>query len=258
MKFKKYNIYGSTVYIDDDSNVSIQNHKDKWYVMKNDNEILFNAGFVNVNCAIDAVSNLEYYIETLSMLGYEYEKGTFTFRKIRDNYISTVYIIDDEFLVDSEIFTNEDTRNAKSKKKVYRTDDFEDLTEEIVKFFDQNGINIFAGVFLDSVSHPVFASISAREITRNMVRVKSSNIWSYCIDIKKHGDKFGTIYVQFKGKDGGPNGGLYRYYDCPITLYRKWISAPSKGHFFWTNIRNNFKYSKLDGDKRGKLPNAVN
>ncbi len=99
---------------------------------------------------------------------------------------------------------------------------------------------------------------SARDITRNLVRVKSSNIWAYAIDIKDRHDKTGTVYVQFKGKNGGPTGGLYCYYDVPITIWRRFISAPSKGHAFWVLIRNNYRYSKLDGDKRGKLRNAVN
>jgi hypothetical protein len=107
---------------------------------------------------------------------------------------------------------------------------------------------------IDSI---ITASISSREITRNMVRVRSSNVWSYAIDIKKNGDNFGDVYTQFKGKNGGP-GDIYVYYDVPVKLYRKWVSAPSKGHYFWQYIRNNFKYSKLTGDRRGKLRNAVN
>lgn len=99
---------------------------------------------------------------------------------------------------------------------------------------------------------------SARDIMKNMVRVKSSNLWSYCIEIKDRHDSTGTLYIQFKGKNGGPSGGLYCYYDFPITLWRKFITAPSSGHFFWKYIRNNFKYSKLDGNKRGVLPNAIN
>ena len=99
---------------------------------------------------------------------------------------------------------------------------------------------------------------SARDIERNLVRVKSSNIWAYAIDIKDRHDKTGTVYIQFKGKNGGPTGGLYRYYDIPINLWRRFIRAPSKGMFFWRYIRNNFRYSKLTGDKRGKLRNAVN
>ena len=103
----------------------------------------------------------------------------------------------------------------------------------------------------------ILAAISSRDITRDMVRVKSSNIWSYTININNKGDKVGNIFVQFKNNTGGP-GDIYVLYDVPVTLYRRWITAPSKGHFYWKYLRNNFKYSKLTGDKRGKLKNAIN
>ncbi len=109
-------------------------------------------------------------------------------------------------------------------------------------------------VLLSSI---INAGVSSRDITRDMVRVKSSNVWSYKINIKKYGDKFGDVYVQFKGNQGGP-GDIYVYYDVPVKIYRRWVSAPSKGHYFWQYIRNNFQYSKLTGDKRGKLKNAIN
>lgn len=103
----------------------------------------------------------------------------------------------------------------------------------------------------------IFAGISSKDITKSMVRVKSSNVWSYTINIRNRGDKVGDVYVQFKGDRGGP-GDVYVLYDVPVNVYRKWVSAPSKGHFYWQYLRNNYKYSKLTGDKRGKLPNAVN
>ena len=100
-------------------------------------------------------------------------------------------------------------------------------------------------------------SRSSREITKNLVRVASSNVWAYGVEIKDKDSKVGDVYVQFKGKNGGPEH-IYKYYDVPITLWRKFISAPSKGHFVWKYLRNNFHYSKLTGDKRGVLKNAIN
>lgn len=112
--------------------------------------------------------------------------------------------------------------------------------------------------YLDSINACIAVKCaSARDIARNLVRVKSSNIWAYAIDIKDRHDKTGTVYIQFKGKNGGPTGGLYCYYDVPITVWRQLISAPSKGHAFWKLIRNNYRYSKLDGDKRTHLRNGV-
>lgn len=103
----------------------------------------------------------------------------------------------------------------------------------------------------------ITCAISSRDLTRNMVRVKSSNIWAYNINIKHQNDPTGDVIVQFKGKNGGPDD-IYMYMDVPVKVYRQWHSAPSKGHYFHVNIRNNYKYRKLTGDRRGKLKNAVN
>lgn len=97
---------------------------------------------------------------------------------------------------------------------------------------------------------------TSKDITKDMVRVKSSNIWSYIIDVRKPTDRTGDVYVQFKGKHGGP-GDIYVYYDVPLITYRRWLSAPSKGHYFWKYIRGIFKFSKLTGDKRTKQPGGV-
>lgn len=97
---------------------------------------------------------------------------------------------------------------------------------------------------------------SKNEILRNLIKVKSSNIWAYMIDVKDYASKVANIYVQFKGNRGQPDD-IYVYYDVPVILYRKWLGAQSKGRFFWGYIRNNYKYSKLTGDKRTKLHNGV-
>lgn len=102
------------------------------------------------------------------------------------------------------------------------------------------------------------AAISSKDLTKNMVRVKSSNIWAYGINVRNRKDRVGDVVVQFKDSKYGGAGDIYIYYDVPVTTYRSWMSAPSKGHYFWVKIRNYFKYSKLTGDKRGKLKNAVN
>ena len=101
----------------------------------------------------------------------------------------------------------------------------------------------------------IFASITSKEITKNMVRAKSSNIWSYAINVRKAGDNTGDMYIQFKGKDGGPDD-IYMYEDVPIKIYRRFITAPSKGHFFHKYIRNNYWYRKLTGDKKTHLRNG--
>lgn len=103
----------------------------------------------------------------------------------------------------------------------------------------------------------ITAAVRTRDIADRMVRVKSSNVWAVAANVRDNQSPTGDIYVQFKDDHGGP-GDLYVYYDVPVKVYQKWMSAPSKGHYFWMNIRNRYQYSKLTGDKRGKLDNAVN
>lgn len=102
----------------------------------------------------------------------------------------------------------------------------------------------------------IIASLSTKEIVKNMKRVKSSNIYSQTINVHDPENKVGDVYIRFH-KNGVPTW-TYVYYDVPIKLYRKWLAAPSKGSFFWHNMRHNFYYTKLDGDKYGKLKNSIN
>lgn len=124
---------------------------------------------------------------------------------------------------------------------------------------NEDTANILAVSFIQSniFASKIMAGISTKDLIRDLVRVKSSNVWGYTINMHDRKDKTGNVLVQFKDKNGGP-GDVYIYYDVPVIVYRKWHSALSKGHFFHQYLRNNYRYSKLTGDKRGKLPNAVN
>lgn len=120
------------------------------------------------------------------------------------------------------------------------------------------GGEIFASSeVITATSQAIMAAINTRNLAQDLVKVRSSNVWAYCMNIKNRKDKFGDVLVQFKEAEGGP-GDIYIYYDVPVMVWRRWQSALSKGHYFWVYIRDNYKYSKLTGDKRGKLPNAVN
>ena len=107
------------------------------------------------------------------------------------------------------------------------------------------------------VAQSILAAINTSDLSSRLFRVKSSNVWAYRLFMRDRHDKTGDLIVQFKARDGGP-GDVYQYYDVPFTLFRRWQATTSKGHFFWKYIRNYYKYSKLTGDKRGKLANAVN
>lgn len=121
-------------------------------------------------------------------------------------------------------------------------------------------IDIYCSLFVDSIEAAktvVESAINTRDLTKSMSRCKSSNVWSRGINVRKYGDQVGDVVVQFKADKGGP-GDIYILYDVPLNIYRRWLSAPSVGHFYWQYMRNNYKYSKLTGNKRGVLPNAIN
>lgn len=118
--------------------------------------------------------------------------------------------------------------------------------------------SVLSDIGVSTVSNSyIQCRLSTRNLLDKLVRVRSSNIWGYSMNVKSNKDKTGDVVVQFKGERGGP-GDVYIYYDVPVRTYRRWQSAQSKGHYFWQYIRNYFNYSKLTGDKRGKLPNAIN
>jgi hypothetical protein len=122
----------------------------------------------------------------------------------------------------------------------------------------ENAIRFIECVMQVGISNiPITAAINTRNLAQNLVRVRSSNVWAVGFNVKNKGDNKGDLVMQFKGKNGGA-GELYIYYDVGLKDYRRLIGAPSVGHQFWVSIRNNYSYSKLSGNKRGVLPNAIN
>lgn len=133
------------------------------------------------------------------------------------------------------------------KKIIYTNDTIETDIPEIVNL-------VFCETSYRTELSNIFAA-SSRDITKDMVRVKSSNVWS--IKYNAQDNRIGDVYVQFKGVNGQPDD-IYVYYDVPNRIYRQIVSAPSKGHSVWQLLRNKFKYAKLTGDKRTHLPNGIN
>ena len=43
------------------------------------------------------------------------------------------------------------------------------------------------------------------------------------------------LYLQFS------DGDIYRYFDCPVSVYREFLKAESKGRYFAKHIRNRFR-----------------
>lgn len=138
--------------------------------------------------------------------------------------------------------------------------DVDDVISYLDLIMNRLDIEVFSSkaiCYTDKRQQVILAAISSRDLSKNLVRVKSSNIWAYTINIKDNKSKVGDVLCQFKGKNGGP-GDIYMYFDVPVRLWQKWLAAPSKGHFFWEYIRNNFYYRKLTGNKKGVLRNAIN
>ena len=63
--------------------------------------------------------------------------------------------------------------------------------------------------------------------------VASSNISSIGYD-----PQTSTLEVEFL------NGGIYQYYGVPENMYQQLMSAPSKGQFLNTYIKNQYPYSR--------------
>ena len=163
--------------------------------------------------------------------------------------------------IDCEVIASPDAILMKSEEgnKLYGWGSISKLISDVEHMLNTTGVQLVASIILteSSCRKSVMAAINTRHLANDIVRVKSSNVWGYAFNVKNNSDSTGDLVVQFKGKNGGP-GDIYIYYDVPVKLYQRWQSAPSKGHFFWVYIRNNFKYSKLTGNKRGVLRNAVN
>lgn len=101
------------------------------------------------------------------------------------------------------------------------------------------------------------AAINTKNLAQNLIRVRSSNVWAVGFNPKNDSNKVGDLVMQFKNPNGG-GGDTYIYYDVPVQTYRRLVSAASVGHTFWVLVRDNFNYSKLSGNRRGVLPNAIN
>ena len=179
----------------------------------------------------------------------QYVIDTYGFRPDKDLYVARA----GSNVISLKPYEDTIQLNVQNQKEssAYEFDSISELTGQLDKYFETN---IYASKKLQDKFF-IFAA-SAREIAKNMVRVKSSNIWSYTMNVRSNKDNTGDVYVQYKNKNGGP-GDVYVYYNVPIKLWRRWLSAPSKGHFMWQFIRNTFLYAKLTGDKKTHLPNGI-
>lgn len=207
------------------------------------------------------ISDSNFYIEmidALNMLGFETLEMDF-FRRVDE-------IEEDGSSLIMYLELNENTAELNIYKDALML--LNSNIESPIEFIDrvESHLNMFgiesaelvpldSSIIIDG--KPITAAenkLSTKDMMKKMIRVRSSNLWSYAFQPKDY--NAGTMLIQFKGTNGGPND-VYVYYDIPNKLWQKFVAAPSKGHFFWQYIRNVFKYSKLTGDKRTRLKNGV-
>jgi len=66
------------------------------------------------------------------------------------------------------------------------------------------------------------------------ISVRSSNIKSIGYD-----EYIKTLEIEFN------SGDIYQYFNVPLIKYRSLMSASSDGSYFYHNIRNKYKWSKI-------------
>lgn len=264
LQFIKKNIFGATILTSKQTDkVSlIQSADSRFYVRMN-----CNGSWMYPEWGLDGFDSQEDAESYLSMLDldstdaedvqFDPDELEFTYQLIGLLYDpeSDRYTFSDE---DAEMEIECDPLNPLSvcysengETEYQDYDSFDDLIEDV----EQTIISCNHSIF--SIRVPVTAAINVKNLASQLFRVKSSNIWAYRLFLRDRHDKTGDLIVQFKDKNGGA-GHVYIYYDVPFMLFRNWQATQSKGHYFWKHIRPYFKYSKLTGDKIGKLKNAVN
>lgn len=199
--------------------------------------------------------------EAIIMMGFEQLELNF-FRRVET--ISKDAPDDSQLIIYCELFDNNITVNVYEdamcveEAKITDPVEFIDFIQNVLNTYNIADVKLVPlessirinGVVISAASN----KMSTKDMMSKMLRVKSSNMWSYAFQPKDYNT--GTMLIQFKGAKGGPED-VYVYYDVPNKLWQKFVAAPSKGAFFWRHIRNVFKYGKLTGDKRTKLPNGV-
>ena len=53
------------------------------------------------------------------------------------------------------------------------------------------------------------------------------------------------LYLRFR------DGKIYRYLECPISVYREFVTAESKGRYFSRQIRNQFRHELIYRSRNG-------
>lgn len=203
--------------------------------------------------------NYEEMLEAIKMMGFEPLEMNF-FRRVEnvENEEYSKLIIYCELFSDKAILTTYTDAMNRASKEVYEPIQFIDAVESILESYGVDSVSLTPFEASTTINgKPIMAKsdrFSTRDFIKKLIRVKSSNLWSYAFQPKDYNK--GDMLIQFKGTQGGPDD-IYIYYDIPTKIWQKFVASPSKGHFFWQYIRNVAKYAKLTGDKRTHLPNGI-
>lgn len=195
------------------------------------------------------------FMDAFELLGFEPIELDF-FRRIEFVDDNTQIMIYAELLENDTVTVTYYIDAIEQDRKCFASAlEFIDYIESLL---NSNGLSSVKLVPLDSSitvkGQPIVAKSTSRDFASKLQRVKSSNVWSYAFNPKD--EYIGDMLVQFKGTNGGP-GDIYIYYDVPTKIWRGFVAAPSKGHYFWQYIRNVYTYAKLTGDKKTKLKHGI-
>src|SRR5215469_10331753 len=58
------------------------------------------------------------------------------------------------------------------------------------------------------------------------------------------------LYLRFR------DGRIYRFFDCPVTVYNEFIAAASQGRYFSQQIRNRFRFELVRRGNSGNRDDA--
>lgn len=191
-------------------------------------------------------------IDALQLMGFESIEMNF-YRRVENIDDSQLAIYCELLENQVEVSLYEDSYNVESKR-FSSAIDFIDYVESILSSYNIEAVTLASTRIRRNSSITAKSNFTTKDFIKKLIRVKSSNMWSYAYQPK---DNYkGDVLIQFKGANGGPDD-IYIYYDVPAKTWQKLVAAPSKGHAFWVLIRNVFKYAKLTGDKRTHLPNGI-
>lgn len=244
-----------------ESDYNIVKGSASFHIYKNGDRVKWQpaGGFYSVQAAEDYLNARDYINASVDFIDvasddFAYILEAYAFREVDENRWLTEIEDNQIFLTieGDEAILNIESPSGNVDVRTF--DRLDDLMLALDSFYESGDIFTSEAI---KVGQYISAAINVRDLAKNLVRVRSSNVWAYGMNLRDRKDKAGEVLVQFKGKNGGP-GDIYIYYNVPLVVWRKWLSATSKGHYFWQYIRNTYAYSKLTGDKRGKLRNAIN